>query len=200
MRRMISILLAISANLLVVGSALASGGGAGTCSAHDGCFEFQIHGYYIINFLVFIGILVYFGRKPLAASLEKRYQEVAKEIEAAREAKLAAEQRLRDYQAKMTKLEDENQRMLAEMRAGTQVEMDSILAEARTQVSRLTAEQAVRLEQESKRLRDQLQREAATKALQLAEALVRQRMDAATQAKLVDQTLNELEQLAGNAH
>lgn len=200
MRQMTSILFAITASLLLAAPALASGGAAGTCSAHDGCFEFQIHGYYIINFLVFVGILVYFGRKPLAASLEKRYQEVAKEIEAAREAKLAAEQRLRDYQAKMAKLEDENQRMLAEMRAGTQFEMDGILAEARTQVARLTAEQAVRLEQESKRLRDQLQREAATKALQMAEAIVRQRMDASTQAKLVEQTLNELEQLAGGVH
>lgn len=199
MRHRTPLLFAIAAQLLFAAQAFASGGAAGTCSAHDGCFEFQIHGYYIINFLVFVGILVYFGRKPLAASLEKRYQEVAREIEAAREAKLAAEQRLQDYQAKMARLEDENQRMLAEMRAGTQVEMDNILAEARTQVARLTAEQALRLEQESKRLRDQLQREAASKALQMAEAIVRQRMDAAAQAKLVDQTLSELEQLAGGA-
>ncbi len=184
--------------MLMAANAFAEGHAAGTCSAHDGCFEFQIHGYYIINFIVFVGILVYFGKKPLAASLEKRYQDVAKEMEAAKEAKSQAEQRLASYQAKMARLEEENQRMLAEMRVGTQAEMDQILAEARHQVTRLTADEALRLEQESKRLRDQLQREAAGKALQLAEAILRERMNPANQAKLIDKTVGELEQLAAS--
>lgn len=200
MRRMIPTLvvpklLTACATMLAAAQAFAGDHAAATCNAHDGCFEFQIHGYYIINFIVFVGILVYFGRKPLVESLEKRYQDVAKEMEAAKEAKHQAEQRLASYQAKMARLEEENQRMLAEMRVGTQAEMDQILAEARHQVARLTADEALRLEQESKRLRDQLQREAAGKALQLAEAILRERMNPAAQAKLIDKTLDELEQL-----
>lgn len=204
MRRMISTLVSMLAPtaastlalMLAAATAYADGHAGSTCNAHDGCFELQIHGYYIINFIVFVGILVYFGRKPLVESLEKRYQEVAKEMEAAKEAKTQAEQRLASYQAKMARLEDENQRMLAEMRVGTQAEMDQILADARHQVARFTADEALRLEQESKRLRDQLQREAAHKALQLAEAMLRERMTAANQATLIDQTLTELEGLA----
>lgn len=196
MRRMIPTLVSVIAMMLAAAQAYAEGSAGATCTAHDGCFEFQIHGYYLINFIVFLGILVYFGRKPLVDSLEKRYQEVAKEMEAAKEAKLQAEERLASYQAKMARLEEENQRMLAEMRVGTQAEMDQILAEARHQVARLTADEALRLEQESKRLRDQLQREAAGKALQLAEVILRERMTASTQAALIDKTLGELEQLA----
>lgn len=177
---------------LTASTALAEGG---ACTAEEGCFEFQIHGYYIINFVVFFGLLIYFGKKTIAQSLEKRYQDVAREIEAAQKAKQEAQARLAEYQARMAQLEDENQRMLAEVRAGTQVEVEQILADARVQVARVTAEEQLRIEQESKRLRDTLHRETATLAMQLAEQLVRQQMDGAAQQRLMDKAFADLDGL-----
>ncbi|MBM4344227.1 MAG: hypothetical protein FJ100_12735 [Deltaproteobacteria bacterium] len=174
--------------------AWASGGG-GTCNAHDGCFEFQVHGYYILNFLVFVGLVVWYGRKPIAAALDKRYRDVAKEIEAAQAAKAEAEAQLRDYQTKVTRLAEDNARLLAEVRAGTDIEVANILAEARTLVDRATADEKLRLEQESKRLRDQLVDETARIAVDLAEQLVRQRLDGAAQERLVQAALADLEAL-----
>jgi F-type H+-transporting ATPase subunit b len=182
--------------VLACQTALASGGEGGTCTAHDGCFEFQIHGYYIINFVVFVALLVVFGRKKIAASLEKSYQDVAHEIEQAREAKAAAEAKLAEYQARLASLDEQNQQLLAEVRAGTQVEVEQILAEARAQVARITTEEQQRLEQESKRLRDALHDETASLALQLAEQALRERLDAAGQTRLVDGALGDLETLA----
>ena len=167
------------------------------CSAHDGCFQVNVHGYYILNFMVFVGLLVWFGKKPLRQALDRRYNEVAKEIDAAREAMQQAEAKLLQYQAKLAALSSENDRLLTEVRAGTDVEVAQILAEARAQVERLTADEAMRLTQESKKLLEQLQSEAARLALQVAEQLVRQRLDSAAQAKLVEAALVELEGLAG---
>lgn len=164
-----------------------------TCSARDGCFQFNVHGFYLINFLVFVGVLVYYGRKPLREALDSRYNAVAKDIEAAQAAKQAAEAKLLQYQAKIAELATENERLLAEVRAGTDVEVGSILADARAQVERITAEEALRLSQESKKLLDQLQREAARLALQVAEQVVRQRLNKATQDGLVLAALAELE-------
>ncbi len=186
----------VAQGLLAAATALASGAAAGTCTAEQGCFEFQIHGYYIINFVVFVALLVIFGRKQVAASLEKNYQEVAKEIEEARTAKQAAEAKLAEYQARLAALEAQNEQMLAEVRAGTQVEVEQILAEARAQVARITAEEQQRLEQESKRLRDALHDETASLALQLADQAVRERLDGAGQARLVEGALADLDGLA----
>ncbi|MBI5608939.1 MAG: hypothetical protein HY902_08650 [Deltaproteobacteria bacterium] len=169
------------------------------CNAEQGCFEFQIHGYYIINFVVFVGLLVYFGKKTIAQSLEKRYQDVAREIEQAQAAKAAAQAKLAEYQERMGQLEDENQRMLAEVRAGTQVEVEQILADARAQVARVAAEEEQRILQESKRVRDALHRETAALALRLAEELVQKRIDGAAQQKLIDKAMNDLAQLPGAA-
>jgi F-type H+-transporting ATPase subunit b len=171
-----------------------------TCNAEEGCFEFQIHGYYIINFVVFVGLLVYFGKKTIAQSLEKRYQDVAREIEQAQAAKAAAQAKLAEYQERMGQLEDENQRMLAEVRAGTQIEVEQILADARVQVARVATEEEQRILQESKRLRDTLHRDTATLALRLAEELVKQRIDGAAQQKLIDKALGDLAQLPAAAN
>lgn len=186
---------ALGLALLAPAAALANGAEKEVCSAHDGCFQFNVHGYYIINFVVFVAILVWFGKKPLREMLDKRYMEVAKEIEAAKVAKGEAEAQLAEYQGKLAQLADENQRLLAQVRAGTEVEVANILAEARAQVDRAAAEETLRLTQESKRLRDQLQRDTAQLALQLAEELVRQQLDTKGQKNLVDVALAELEAL-----
>ncbi len=174
--------------------AWASGGG-GTCSAHDGCFEFQVHGYYIINFIVFVGLVVWFGKKGIVDALEKRYRDVAKEIETAQAAKAEAEAQLRDYEARMARLAEDNARLLAEVRAGTDNEVANILAEARILVERAASDEKLRLEQESKRLRDQLKDETARIAVDLAEQIVRKRLDSKAQDRLVEAALADLEAL-----
>ena len=100
----------------------------------------------------------------------------------------------------MGQLEDENQRMLAEVRAGTQIEVEQILADARVQVARVATEEEQRILQESKRLRDTLHRDTATLALRLAEELVKQRIDGAAQQKLIDKALGDLAQLPAAAN
>lgn len=162
---------------------------------HNFCWT--IHGFYVFDFIVFVGLLVFAARKPIAAMLDKRYQDVAKEIAAARQLQIEAQAKLDDYRARIAGLELELQRLLAEVRHGTESEVQRILAEAATQVQRITAEEAVRLEQESKRLREELQHEAALLALRMAEDTLKQRLDGAGQAKLVDRALADIDRLNG---
>ncbi len=170
----------------------------GTCEPNEFCF--QVQGYYILDFIAFVAIIVYAARKPLAAFLDKRYADVSKEIAAAHELRDAAQQKYNAYKARMDNLAVEMDKILTDARAGTEVEVQRILAEAKAQVERVTAEEQIRLDQESKRIRDELQRDAAALALKLAEQLVRERLDAATQAKLVDRALKEIEELPASAN
>ncbi len=166
---------------------------AETCEPNEFCF--QVQGYYILDFIAFVAIIVYAARKPLAAFLDKRYADVSKEIAAAHELRDAAQQKFDAYKARMDNLAVEMDKILADARAGTEVEVQRILADAKAQVERVTAEEKIRLDQESKRIRDELQRDAAALALKLAEQMVRERLDAAAQTKLVDRALHEIEEL-----
>lgn len=168
----------------------------GTCEPNEFCF--QVQGYYILDFIAFVAILVYAARKPLAAFLDKRYADVSKEIAAAHELRDAAQKKYDEYKARMDNLAVEMDKILADARVGTEAEVQRILTDAQQQVTRITAEEKIRLDQESKRIRDELQREAAGLALKLAEQMVREKLDAGAQQQLVNRALTEIEQLPAN--
>ena len=157
-------------------------------------FTLTIHGYYIIDFVVFAAILVYFGRKPIAAMLDARYKQVVADIEEARALRESAQARFDEYKARLEHLEDELATMLADVRKGTRSEVTRILADARTTSERIAAEESARLSQEAKRIREQLAEHAASLALQFAEEELRRELTPDVQQRLVARTLDELDQ------
>jgi F-type H+-transporting ATPase subunit b len=163
--------------------------------ASDGGFVFTIHGYYIINFVIFVGLIVYFARKPVQASLQARYDAVAREMEEAQAMKAEAEEKYAEYKARVERLDTEIQKVLDDVEAGTAAEVDHILADARVAVEKITAEEAVRLAQEGKRLRQELAREAAGLAVELAEGLIKERLNPGVHQQLVATALSDLEKL-----
>ncbi|MFZ4579993.1 MAG: hypothetical protein ACOYOB_16510 [Myxococcota bacterium] len=188
-------LAAVVALLLpVVAFASEGGGGEGTCKPSEFCFPIQ--GYYIIDFIAFVAILVWAGRKPIAKMLNDRHDEVTREIDAARVLQEAARARYEEYRSRVEHLEEELARTMAEVRQGTELEVQRILADAEHQVQRITAEEQTRMDQEAKRLRQELERDAARLALQLAETMLRQRLDVTGQQKLVERALVDLQGLA----
>lgn len=165
-------------------------------AAHDPTqWTLQIQGFYLLDFIAFVAIIVYAARKPLAAFLDKRYADVSKEIELAQAMQAEAQKKFDAYNARMANLATEMEQILKEARAGTEAEVKRILDDAHLQVERMTADEQVRLDQESKRIRDTLQREAATFAVTLAEQMVRERLHDDSQHALVTRALSEIEQL-----
>lgn len=158
-----------------------------------GDFKFTIHGFYILDFAVFLGIIIYFGRKPIAAMLDSRYKNVVAEIEEARALRESAQAKFDEYKARLEHLEEELAAMLTDVRKGTRAEVEKILSDARATTERITAEEAARLSQESKRIREELATHAAATALQLAEAELENKLTAEVQQRLVQRTLAELE-------
>ena len=86
-------------------------------------------------------------------------------------------------------------KVLDDVEAGTAAEVDHILADARVAVEKITAEEAVRLAQEGKRLRQELAREAAGLAVELAEGLIKERLNPGVHQQLVATALSDLEKL-----
>ena len=161
----------------------------------DAGFEFKIHGLYIIDFFVFAGIIVYFGRKPIAAMLDQRHKDVAEEIQKAQVMAAEAEAKYDEYRFRLDRLEEELTTVLDEVREGTKVEVARIMQDAQKTADRIAADETVRLQQEAKKIRDNLARHGAEMALELAEAQVRTRLDKGdTHDHLVARIVTELEE------
>ena len=149
--------------------------------------------YKTINFLILVGGLGYVLRKPMAEFLSSRSASISKSLDEGRKALQASQERLKEVEAKLGRLATEiadfkevaRREMEAErlrMQQTSAEEAARILESARAQIA--TAVRAARLE---------LKGHAATKAVTLAEDLIRTRLDDPGQKRLVTQFASTLE-------
>ncbi len=169
--------------LLLAPAALAGGGG----------FVMSEHGFYIIDFLAFMGILIYFAKGPAASFLAKRRAEIVEEMARASDLRAEAELRLARYESLLADLEGEIARLQDEFRADGERERERILAAGEEQAERIRHETAATIARETAQLSKDLEHDVAARALELADQLVRERMNAETQRTLVKSFIEELE-------
>jgi F-type H+-transporting ATPase subunit b len=193
--------------ILIFGACLMVFAGAGFASSLDAvsappeegeaAAEGENHGheaiYRWINFALLAGGLFYVLRKPLGAFFADRSSSIQKSLEEGRKALEASQAQLKAVEEKLQHLDEEiaefklaaAREMGAErerMRQATAQEAEKILQAARSQMD--TATRAAQLD---------MRIYAARLAVELAEELIRQRLDDAARQRLVGQFLARLE-------
>jgi F-type H+-transporting ATPase subunit b len=149
-------------------------------------------GAMILNFVLLIGMYVYFGKKPVADALKNRRVEIAKEIEEAQRMRKEAEERAEKYQEKLRHLEDELKDTRAALVEAGKADRDRIVRDAEEKAVRMEKDAAFLIEQEVKQLRQDLTREAVEIAVTAAEELLKKRVTPVDQERLAEDYLAEL--------
>jgi len=111
--------LAALVTLTFATAAAASGGHELTFAEHMG--RVFIH---LVNFLLFVGLLVYLLRRPVADMLGNRRLSIATQMAESRDAKAAAEARFADLQQRIAAFDGELTSMLERVRAECEVERE----------------------------------------------------------------------------
>jgi F-type H+-transporting ATPase subunit b len=148
--------------------------------------------YKFINLALLVGALAYLLRKPLADFFAQRSASIRKGLEEGRKALEASQAQLKTVEEKLQHLEEEiaafkasaGQEMEAErqrLKLAAAEEAEKILQAARAQTE--AAVRAAKLE---------LKSYAAGQAVELAEAIIRRRLDETGQKKLVSDFLSEV--------
>lgn len=146
----------------------------------------------IINFLVFFGLLAYFGWKPVLRMLEEREKKIAADLnhaenerEAAARARHEYEQRLREAQAKVEEMLTQAQATAAQLREQqlrqTQDEAAAILARAEQTIARERDEALA-----------QLRREVADLAVEVARRVIERDFSEEDQRRLAREFVEEI--------
>ncbi len=141
-------------------------------------------GYLAITFFVFVGLLVYFGARPLKEHLQTRADTVEKAIAEATKAKEAALARAREAEAKLAALDGEVKKMKADFEAQGKAEADRIEAAAADMAKKIAKDTEDMVTAEMERAREALRAEAAKLALQMAEDRIKKMLTAADDARL----------------
>ena len=149
--------------------------------------------YWALNFVLVIGVLVYFARKPVAEFFADRRQRIQEELKAAADLRAEAEARYAKWQRRLMDLESELAGIRETSRERAAAEREHILADAAAGAERIRRDALAAVDQELRRARAQLRREAADLAIQLASEALSRQVTGADQDRLLDEFVAAIE-------
>lgn len=146
-----------------------------------------------INFLILAGVLVYFLRKPLSSFLKERSELLRKAIDDAAKARAEAAEKLAAIEARTANLADEIAGMNAKMDVDAADEALRLKETVAAEISRIRAQSEFTGEQEVKKAREELRREASLLSARAAEEIVRKTLSPEDQERLVRENIEKIE-------
>ena len=145
-----------------------------------------------LNFVLVFGGLGYLIAKNGPAFFRSRAEAISAAIAEAASARTEAERQLREAEEKLARLDEE----VAELRVAAQresaAEAERLRASTREEAGKIARAARAEIEAAERGARMELKRIAAELAVERADALLRQRVNAATQAALFRSFLNQL--------
>ncbi len=187
------ILLGLGASFLVVSVALASGGEAAHGGGH-GISPAKITDFIwrTVNFIVFAGLLVYLVAKPAKQFFAGRSSDIGETFEELEAKKAEAEAALMAAQERLAQVGAEREKLLEQFMAEGEAEKEKIIEKAEMVAARIKEMAALSIEQETKKATQELRKEVAEQATQMAEELIHKEITPTDQNKLVEEYLQNV--------
>jgi F-type H+-transporting ATPase subunit b len=143
--------------------------------------------YRVLNFGLLVALLVYFVAKPLKNALAGRREGIEQELKDARAAAEHAEQRFAEYDAKLTRAEEEIGQIKADIKQEAELEKQRIIENAEQMAAKIKEDSGKTAENEIDKARLALRQEAAELAVELAGELLKKNFSREDQARLVEE-------------
>ena len=143
----------------------------------------------VINFVVQAGILFFVLRKPVAEALGSRIEGIKAQLADLEAQKEDAEKKLAAYNEKLSRLEKEAEIIVSDyIQQGNEAKA-RIIQEAEAAAEKLQSQARRNIEHEFERAKQQLQQEVLEKSLVKAEEIIKGKITAKDQNRLVDEYL-----------
>ena len=149
-----------------------------------------------LNFAILVAVLIYFGRQPIRDFFAARQGRIRTDLDAAARALSEAESRHAEWQRKLVELDADTARIREQARQRAESEREHILADASAAADRIRNDARAAVDQELRRAREELRREAAELAIEIAGQTLRARVTDADRSRLVDEFIATIERPA----
>jgi F-type H+-transporting ATPase subunit b len=148
--------------------------------------------YRIMNFAVLLVVLVFLLRKPMSQALSARIKGIKDQLASLESQKAEAEKQLAQYSEKLSFLEKESEKIIAEyIKQGNEAKA-RILKEAEAAAEKLKVQARRSIENELERAKLSLQKDIMEKSLAKAEEMITTHISAKDQEQLVDDYLEKV--------
>ena len=145
----------------------------------------------LINFLILLGLLTFFGYKPIRNMLDERSNRIRLSMEQAEATKSEYERAQVETQKQISKARDEGQSILAQAaQAGNRLKEEA-RQEARKEAQAIVEKARAELERERDKIVDELRKEFIDIAILAAERVLTETLDKGKHRQLIEKTLDE---------
>lgn len=146
----------------------------------------------LINFAVLMWLLEKLLFSKLRAKTASKSDAIKSELDRASAARKDAEGVMADVRARLAKLDGEVASILDEAKARAEADRERIVAAAEAEAERIKAAAVAGAEREAETRRRQLEREIVESAIARAEVILRGRISAADQGRMVDDFVGQI--------
>ena len=149
-------------------------------------------GFALLSFAILLVLLKKFAWGPLMATMEKRENHIANEIDVAEKNRAEAEKASKEAAEQLKQTRQEAQQIIEDAKLAGQQQEQNILEAARVAAERIkeTAQEDIR--QEKEKAVQALQEQVATLSVQIATKVIEKEINAQDQEKLIADYIKEV--------
>lgn len=151
-------------------------------------------GFHAINLLLFVGVLFWFGRRPITDALANRALGIRKELEDSHKVFDDAKARNDELGARLDKIEAEIAGMRTEAEQEAERQEQKLVERAHNEAGRIAEAAQRSIRDEVQRARFALKRDAVALAVELAESTLKEKMTADHHQQLAREFLDSLKE------
>lgn len=156
-------------------------------------FDFNPLETNLVNLVILIGVLIYFGRKTIGNILTERSSKIAQAIQEAEEKQKAAMSALTQEQEKLKSAESQAQQIIQAAQSRAETAKLEIAQQAALEVERLQETAVKDLSNEQERVLTALRQRIAGLAVAHAESYLKTNLDNPTQETLLERSIAQIE-------
>ncbi len=145
-----------------------------------------------INLAIFIGLIVYFVKKPLSDSFKAKREQIRAELIQAEADKQAALAKLTETEAKLAGLEAEKKKVLVRAKDEASAEEKRIAEETEREVSKLRDQAENEISRSTTQAKLNLRRLSAEETVRLAEEMLKKSIGKSNDADIVKSGIKSL--------
>ncbi|NLF29507.1 MAG: F0F1 ATP synthase subunit B [Planctomycetes bacterium] len=145
-----------------------------------------------VTFLVLVVILGRFAWKPVLRAMQAREQALADIVAETQRRKSESEELLAEYKARLTAAEEDVAAMIERSREQAEATREEIVAHAKKQAAAAIAEAQRQIDQAKREALNEIYRNTANLATDVASKIVRKEITPADHDRLVDESLKRL--------
>lgn len=147
--------------------------------------------FYLINFLILVGVLGKFLYKPFLQMMEDRRQSIQDALDNAEMVNRRADEKMHSYNKRIARAEEEGREIIREAKAKADMQAKAIIDEANEKAAEIAAKAEQNIQREKEKAMEDMRQEIAVLAMMAAEKIVEHEIQRIGQEAIVDEVIRQ---------